>query len=69
MELTDGVGADIVFLGFGDAPTIQQAVEICRRGGQLVQHALMEDGIAFPYRVHQPTTCTPTRTSSSSPTP
>lgn len=53
MELTDGVGADIVFLGFGDAPTIQQAVEICRRGGQLVQHALMEDGIAFPYRVHQ----------------
>ena len=53
MELTDGVGADLVFLAFGDAPTIQQACEITRRGGQLAQHALMEDGIAFPYRVHQ----------------
>ncbi len=53
MELTDGVGADLVFLAFGDAPTIQQAFEITRRGGQIAQHALMEDGIAFPYRVHQ----------------
>lgn len=53
MELTDGVGADLVFLAFGDAPTIQQAFEITRRGGQIAQHALMKDGIAFPYRVHQ----------------
>lgn len=53
MELTGGVGADLVFLAYGDAPTLQQAAEICRRGGQLVQHALMEDGIGFPYRVHQ----------------
>ena len=53
MELTDGVGADLVFLAFGDATTIQQAFEITRRGGQIAQHALMEDGIAFPYRVHQ----------------
>ncbi len=53
MELTDGVGADLVFLAFGDAPTIQQAFEITRRGGQIAQHALMEDGIAFPYRIHQ----------------
>ena len=53
MELTDGVGADLVFLAFGDAPTVQQAFEITRRGGQIAQHALMEDGIAFPYRVHQ----------------
>ena len=53
MELTDGVGADLVFLAFGDAPPVQQAFEITRRGGQIAQHALMEDGIAFPYRVHQ----------------
>ena len=53
MELMDGVGADLVFLAFGDAPTVQQAFEITRRGGQIAQHALMEDGIAFPYRVHQ----------------
>lgn len=53
MELTDGVGADLVFLAFGDAPTITQAFEITRRGGQIAQHALMEDGIAFPYRLHQ----------------
>lgn len=53
MDMTDGVGADLVFLAFGDAPTVKQAFEITRRGGQIAQHALMEDGIAFPYRLHQ----------------
>lgn len=48
MELTDGVGVDMVFLGFGDAPTIEQACRIVRRGGVVHQHALMLDGIGFP---------------------
>lgn len=53
MELTDGVGADLVFLAFGDEPTVTQAMKICRRGGQIAQHALMLDGIGFPYQIHQ----------------
>lgn len=53
MELTDGLGVDVTFLAYGDAPTLQQAAEITRRGGTLVQHALMLDGIGFPYQVHQ----------------
>ena len=53
MELTDGVGVDMVFLGFGDAPTIEQACRIVRRGGVVHQHALMLDGIGFPYQIHQ----------------
>ena len=53
MELTDGVGADVTILAYGDEPTLQQAAEITRRAGTVVQHALMVDGLAFPYRVHQ----------------
>jgi len=53
MELTDGVGVDMTFLAFGDEPTLSQAASITRRGGQMIQHALMVDGIGFPYRVHQ----------------
>lgn len=53
MELTDGIGVDMTFLAFGDEPTVQQAADITRRGGQMIQHALMTDGIGFPYRVHQ----------------
>ncbi|MBQ3010063.1 MAG: zinc-binding dehydrogenase [Oscillospiraceae bacterium] len=53
MELTDGVGADVTILAYGDEPTLQQAAEITRRAGTVVQHALMTDGLAFPYRVHQ----------------
>lgn len=53
LELTDGVGVDVTFLAYGDAPTLQQAAEITRRGGTMVQHALMLDGIGFPYQVHQ----------------
>ena len=53
MELTDGVGVDMVVLGFGDAPTIEQACRIVRRGGVVHQHALMLDGIGFPYQIHQ----------------
>ncbi len=53
MELTDGVGVDMVFLGYGDAPTLQLACEITKRGGTIHQHALMPDGVAFPYRIHQ----------------
>ena len=53
LELTDGVGADKTFLAFGDEPTITQACAITRRAGQVVQHALMEDGIGFCYRLHQ----------------
>lgn len=52
-ELTDGVGFDMVFLAFGDAPTLQQAADITKRGGAMKQHALMLDGIGFPYQVHQ----------------
>ena len=43
----------MVFLGFGDAPTIEQACRIVRRGGVVHQHALMLDGIGFPYQIHQ----------------
>ena len=53
LELTDGVGVDKTFLAFGDEPTITQACTITRRAGQVIQHALMEDGIGFCYRLHQ----------------
>lgn len=53
MELTDGVGADVTILAYGDEPTLVQACDITRRGGSIIQHALMLDGLAFPYRVHQ----------------
>lgn len=53
MDMTDGLGVDICFLAFGDEPTLSQAASITRRGGQMVQHALMLDGIGFPYQVHQ----------------
>ena len=53
LELTDGVGVDKTFLAFGDEPTITQACAITRRAGQVIQHALMEDGIGFCYRLHQ----------------
>jgi L-iditol 2-dehydrogenase len=53
MELTGGLGVDMTFLAFGDEPTLQQAAEITRRGGTIQQHALMVDGIGFPYRIHQ----------------
>lgn len=53
MELTDGVGVDMTFLAFGDEPTLEQAARITRRGGQMIQHALMLDGLGFPYQIHQ----------------
>ena len=53
LELTDGVGVDKTFLAFGDEPTITQAMTVTRRAGQVIQHALMEDGIGFCYRLHQ----------------
>lgn len=53
MEMTDGVGVDMTFLAFGDEPTLAQAANITRRGGQMIQHALMLDGLGFPYQVHQ----------------
>jgi len=53
MELTDGVGVDMTFLGFGNEPTITQACAVTRRAGQVIQHAMMEDGIGFCYRLHQ----------------
>lgn len=52
-ELTDGVGVDMVFLGFGNEAVLEQACRIVRRGGTVHQHALMLDGIGFPYRIHQ----------------
>ncbi len=53
MDFTDGVGADVTILAYGDEPTLVQACDITRRGGTIVQHALMLDGLSFPYRVHQ----------------
>ena len=53
MELTAGLGVDKCFLAFGDEPTITQSCDITRKGGQVIQHALMEDGIGFCYRLHQ----------------
>lgn len=53
MDLTDGLGVDMTFLAFGDEPTLAQAAGITRRGGQMIQHALMLDGLGFPYQVHQ----------------
>ena len=53
LELTDGVGADKTFLAFGDEATVTQAMAVTRRGGQVLQHALMEDGIGFCYQLHQ----------------
>lgn len=52
-ELTDGVGVDMVFLGFGNEAVLEQACRIVRRGGTVHQHALMLDGVGFPYRIHQ----------------
>ena len=43
----------MTFLAFGDEPTLQQAADITKRGGIMQQHALMLDGVGFPYRVHQ----------------
>ncbi|MBR1457028.1 MAG: alcohol dehydrogenase catalytic domain-containing protein [Oscillospiraceae bacterium] len=51
MELTDGLGFDMVFLAFGDAPSVQQAAEITKRGGILQLHAAIPDGVGFPYTV------------------
>lgn len=53
MELTNGLGVDMTFLAFGDEPTLNQATKITRRGGIIIQHALMLDGIGFPYQIHQ----------------
>lgn len=53
LELTDGLGVDKTFLAFGDEPTLAQAASVTRRGSQMIQHALMLDGIGFPYQVHQ----------------
>lgn len=53
MEMTGGLGVDMTFLAFGDEPTLAQAASITRRGGQMIQHALMLDGLGFPYQVHQ----------------
>ena len=53
MELTDGVGADKTFLAFGNEAVVTQAMRVTRRAGQVIQHAMMEDGIGFCYRLHQ----------------
>ena len=53
LELTDGVGADKTFLAFGSESAVTQACAVTRRSGQVIQHALMEDGIGFCYRLHQ----------------
>ena len=44
---------DMVFLGFGNEAVLEQACRIVRRGGTVHQHALMLDGVGFPYRIHQ----------------
>lgn len=49
MELTDGQGADITFLAFGNAATVKQAAQVTTRGGIVSEIAVMPDGVAFPY--------------------
>jgi len=49
MALTDGLGFDMVFLAYGDAPTLEQAAMIAKRGGILQLHAAIPDGTGFPY--------------------
>lgn len=42
LELTGGLGPDVVFECAGVAPTIQQAVEMVRRGGQVMMVGLAD---------------------------
>lgn len=49
LELTDGLGFDMIFLAYGDAPTLDAAAKIAKRGGILQLHAAVPDGAGFPY--------------------
>ncbi len=52
-ELTNGNGVDMTILAFGNNEVFQQAAEITRRDGMIHQHAMVPDGLKFPYRIHQ----------------
>ena len=41
LEETDGYGVDMTFLAFGNAPCVQQAAEITKRGGIISEIAIM----------------------------
>lgn len=53
MELTDGIGVDITFLAFGNAPTVRQACEITRRGGIVSEIAVIPSGTVMPFDLLQ----------------
>ena len=53
MELTGGVGADITFLAFGNAPVVETAARCTRRGGVISEIAIMPNGVGAPYGLLQ----------------
>lgn len=48
MELTQGEGADITFLAFGNQPTVELAAKITRGGGRISEVAVIPKGVTFP---------------------
>lgn len=53
IELTDGLGADVTFLAFGNGPTVKQAAQITRRGGIISEIAIIPDNVALPFGLLQ----------------
>lgn len=53
MELTDGLGVDVTFLAFGNAPTVKQAAQITKRGGSISEIAIIPNTVAFPFGLLQ----------------
>lgn len=53
LELTDGKGADITFLAFGNEPTVKQACEVTSRGGIVSEIAVIPEGTSVPFDLIQ----------------
>ncbi len=53
LELTGGVGADVTFLAFGNAPVVELAAKCTRRGGVISEIAIMPNGVGAPYGMIQ----------------
>ena len=52
-EITDGQGADITFLAFGNASVVEEAAKCTKRGGIVSEIALMPNGEGAPYALIQ----------------
>ena len=53
MEITGGVGADITFLAFGNAPVVEAAAKCTRRCGVISEIAIMPNGVGAPFGLIQ----------------